>query len=315
MRFSDEKVEASRNFANKIWNAARFILMNLGEDEKAPHIPEKLAIEDKWILSQYNELIKAVTESLEKYELGLAVQKLYDFIWDVFCDWYIELAKIRLNGEDENAKQTAKAVLVYVMSNTLKLLHPFMPFITEEIWQTLPHDGESIMISEWPKYSPDLDFKAEEVEMQRVMTAVKAVRNRRSEMNVAPSKKAQVIIDTPYVDTFTNGAEFFKRLASASEVKIVPGYEDSSAVTVITADAKIYIPMDELVDFKAELERLEKEKKAVQKDIDFISNKLNNQSFVAKAPAKLVDEQREKLKAYTEKMRMIDDSIEKIKSR
>ena len=315
MRFSDEKVEASRNFANKIWNAARFILMNLGEYEKAPHIPEKLAIEDKWILSQYNELIKAVTESLEKYELGLAVQKLYDFIWDVFCDWYIELAKIRLNGEDENAKQTAKAVLVYVMSNTLKLLHPFMPFITEEIWQTLPHDGESIMISEWPKYSPDLDFKAEEAEMQRVMTAVKAVRNRRSEMNVAPSKKAQVIIDTPYVDTFTNGAEFFKRLASASEVKIVPGYEDSSAVTVITADAKIYIPMDELVDFKAELERLEKEKKAVQKDIDFISNKLNNQSFVAKAPAKLVDEQREKLKAYTEKMRMIDDSIEKIKSR
>ena len=315
MRFSDEKVEASRNFANKIWNAARFILMNLGEDEKAPHIPEKLAIEDKWILSQYNELIKAVTESLEKYELGLAVQKLYDFIWDVFCDWYIELAKIRLNGEDENAKQTAKAVLVYVMSNTLKLLHPFMPFITEEIWQTLPHDGESIMISEWPKYSPDLDFKAEEAEMQRVMTAVKAVRNRRSEMNVAPSKKAQVIIDTPYVDTFTNGAEFFKRLASASEVKIVPGCEDSSAVTVITADAKIYIPMDELVDFKAELERLEKEKKAVQKDIDFISNKLNNQSFVAKAPAKLVDEQREKLKAYTEKMRMIDDSIEKIKSR
>ncbi len=315
MRFSDEKVEASRNFANKIWNAARFILMNLGEDEKAPHIPEKLAIEDKWILSQYNELIKAVTESLEKYELGLAVQKLYDFIWDVFCDWYIELAKIRLNGEDENAKQTAKAVLVYVMSNTLKLLHPFMPFITEEIWQTLPHDGESIMISDWPKHSPDLDFKAEEAEMQRVMTAVKAVRNRRSEMNVAPSKKAQVIIDTPYVDTFTNGAEFFKRLASASEVKIVPGYEDSSAVTVITADAKIYIPMDELVDFKAELERLEKEKKAVQKDIDFISNKLNNQSFVAKAPAKLVDEQREKLKAYTEKMRMIDDSIEKIKSR
>ena len=315
MRFSDEKVEASRNFANKIWNAARFILMNLGEDEKAPHIPEKLAIEDKWILSQYNELIKAVTESLEKYELGLAVQKLYDFIWDVFCDWYIELAKIRLNGEDENAKQTAKAVLVYVMSNTLKLLHPFMPFITEEIWQTLPHDGESIMISEWPKYSPDLDFKAEEAEMQRVMTAVKAARNRRSEMNVAPSKKAQVIIDTPYVDTFTNGAEFFKRLASASEVQIVPGYEDSSAVTVITADAKIYIPMDELVDFKAELERLEKEKKAVQKDIDFISNKLNNQSFVAKAPAKLVDEQREKLKAYTEKMRMIDDSIEKIKSR
>lgn len=312
MRFSDEKVEASRNFANKIWNAARFILMNLDESESAPYVPEELAIEDKWILSQYNDLIKAVTDSLEKYELGLAVQKLYDFIWDVFCDWYIELAKIRLNGEDEKAKTTAKAVLVYVMSNTLKLLHPFMPFITEEIWQTLPHSGESIMISDWPTYSEKLDFKADETEMERVMTAIKAVRNRRSEMNVAPSKKAKVIIDTAFTDTFKNGAEFFTRLASASEVDIIPRYEDDGAVTIITADAKIYIPMDELVDFKAELERLSKEKAAVQKDIDFVSNKLNNQNFVAKAPAKLVEEQKEKLAKYTEKMSMIDEAIAKI---
>lgn len=312
MRFSDEKVEASRNFANKIWNAARFILMNLDESEPAPYVPEELAIEDKWILSQYNDLIKAVTDSLEKYELGLAVQKLYDFIWDVFCDWYIELAKIRLNGEDEKAKSTAKAVLVYVMSNTLKLLHPFMPFITEEIWQTLPHSGESIMISDWPAYSEKLEFKADEAEMERVMTAIKAVRNRRSEMNVAPSKKAKVIIDTAFTDTFKNGAEFFTRLASASEVDIIPGYEDDGAVTIITADAKIYIPMDELVDFKAELERLSKEKAAVQKDIDFVSNKLNNQNFVAKAPAKLVEEQKEKLAKYTEKMSMIDEAIAKI---
>lgn len=315
MRFSDEKVEASRNFANKIWNAARFILMNLSEDEPAPYIPDELTIEDKWILSQYNDLIKAVTESLEKYELGLAVQKLYDFIWDVFCDWYIELAKIRLNGTDENAKSTAKAVLVYVMSNTLKLLHPFMPFITEEIWQTLPHSGESIMISEWPVYSEALSFKAEETEMERIMTAVKAVRNRRSEMNVPPSKKAKVFIDTPFTDTFKNGAEFFVRLASASEVDIIEGYEDDTAVTIITADAKIYIPMDELVDFKAEKERLMKEKAAVQKDIDFVSNKLNNQNFVAKAPAKLVDEQREKLAKYTEKMNMINEAIMKLSNK
>lgn len=312
MRFSDEKVEASRNFANKIWNAARFIIMNLGENEPAPHIPENLAIEDKWILSQYNDLIKAVTDSLEKYELGLAVQKLYDFIWDVFCDWYIELAKIRLNGEDEAAKATAKAVLVYVMSNTLKLLHPFMPFITEEIWQTLPHSGESIMIADWPVYSDALNFESEETEMERVMTAIKAVRNRRSEMNVAPSKKAKVIIDTAFEDTFRNGADFFTRLASASEVDIISGFEDDGAVTIITADAKIYIPMDELVDFKAELERLNKEKAAVQKDIDFVSNKLNNQNFVAKAPAKLVEEQKEKLVKYTEKMNMIDEAIAKI---
>lgn len=312
MRFSDEKVEASRNFANKIWNAARFIIMNLSENEPAPYIPEKLAIEDKWILSQYNDLIKAVTDSLEKYELGLAVQKLYDFIWDVFCDWYIELAKIRLNGSDETAKSTVKAVLVYVMSNTLKLLHPFMPFITEEIWQTLPHSGESIMISDWPVYSDALNFEAEETEMERVMTAIKAVRNRRSEMNVAPSKKAKVIIDTAFEDTFKNGADFFIRLASASEVDIISGFEDDGAVTIITADAKIYIPMDELVDFGAELERLTKEKAAVQKDIDFVSSKLNNQNFVAKAPAKLVEEQKEKLAKYTEKMNMIDEAIAKI---
>ena len=198
------------------------------------------------------------------------------------------------------------------MSNTLKLLHPFMPFITEEIWQTLPHSGESIMISEWPVYSADLEFKADEAEMERVMTAIKAVRNRRSEMNVAPSKKAKVIIDTTFTETFKNGADFFTRLASASEVDIIPGYEDDSAVTIITADAKIYIPMDELVDFKAELERLNKEKAAVQKDIDFVSGKLNNQNFVAKAPAKLVEEQKEKLAKYTEQMAMIDEAIAKI---
>lgn len=315
MRFSDEKVEASRNFANKIWNAARFIIMNLGENEPAPHIPEKLALEDKWILSQYNALVKDVTDSLEKYELGLAVQKLYDFIWDVFCDWYIEIAKIRLSSENEELKECAKAVLVYVMSNTLKLLHPFMPFITEEIWQTLPHSGESIMISDWPVFQEKLVFTAEEQNMEKIMIAVKAVRNRRAEMNVPPSKKAHLNIVTKDVELFGDGAKYFTRLASASQIGVSDDesvFNLDGAVSVVTEDATIYIPMDELVDFGAELERLNKEKAAVQKDIDFVSNKLNNQNFVAKAPAKLVEEQKEKLAKYTEKMNMIDEAIAKI---
>ena len=315
MRFSDEKVEASRNFANKIWNAARFILMNLDENEYAPYVPKNLAIEDKWILSKYNDLVKDVTDSLEKFELGLAVQKLYDFIWDVFCDWYIEIAKIRLNGECATAKATVKAVLVYVMSNTLKLLHPFMPFITEEIWQTLPHDGDSIMISEWPVFTDDLSFKADEAEMERVMTAIKAVRNRRAEMNVPPSKKAKIFIETAYEKTFSEGANFFVRLASASEVELVKGYENDEAVAIITEDARLFIPMDELVDFKAELERLEKEKAGVLKEIAFVSGKLNNEKFVAKAPEALVNEQREKLAKYNEKLAMLEESIAKIQNK
>ena len=315
MRFSDEKVEASRNFANKIWNAARFIIMNLSENEPAPYIPEKLSLEDKWILSQYNALVKDVTDSLEKYELGLAVQKLYDFIWDVFCDWYIEIAKIRLSSEDAELKECAKAVLVYVMSNTLKLLHPFMPFITEEIWQTLPHSGESIMISDWPVFQEKLVFTAEEQNMEKIMIAVKAVRNRRAEMNVPPSKKAHLNIVTKDVELFGDGAKYFTRLASASQIGVSDDesvFNLDGAVSVVTEDATIYIPMDELVDFGAELERLNKEKAAVQKDIDFVSNKLNNQNFVAKAPAKLVEEQKEKLAKYTEKMNMIDEAIAKI---
>ena len=316
MRFSDERVEASRNFANKIWNAARFILMNLPENEPAPYIPQALAIEDKWILSQYNTLVSGVTDSLEKFELGMAVQKLYDFIWDVFCDWYIEIAKIRLNGDDEDKKATVRAVLVYVMSNTLKLLHPFMPFITEEIWQTLPHTGESIMISDWPKADSALNFVAEEAEMSRIMTAIKAVRNRRAEMNVAPSKKAKIFIETAYADTFSKGTVFFKRLASASEVEVAAHFDDmDSAVSIITESARLYIPMDELVDFKAELARLNKEKAGVQKELDFVNNKLNNENFVNKAPAAVVEGQRQAKAQLEEKMALILESIEKIEKR
>ncbi len=316
MRFSDERVEASRNFANKIWNAARFILMNLGENEPAPHIPENLILEDKWILSLYNALVVGVTDSLEKFELGMAVQKLYDFIWDVFCDWYIEIAKIRLNGEDETAKSTVKAVLVYVMSNTLKLLHPFMPFITEEIWQTLPHEGESIMVANWPKADSTLTYAAEEAQMERIMTAIKAVRNRRAEMNVPPSKKAKVFIETAYGDTFAAGTVFFNRLASASEVQVAEQFDGmDDAVSIITESARIYIPMDELVDFQAELKRLEKEKASVQKELDMVNGKLGNENFVSKAPAAVVEKQRQAKAQLEEKMALIEESMQKIANR
>ena len=312
MRFSDEKVEASRNFANKLWNAARFVLMNLGEDEPAPHIPENLALEDKWILSKFNTLVRDVTDNLDKFELGLAVQKLYDFIWDILCDWYIELCKIRLNSDDEEAKSAAKAVLVYVMSNTLKLLHPFMPFITEEIWQTLPHDGDTIMLSPWCKYDEKLAFKSEEEQMESIMTAIKAVRNRRAEMNVAPSKKAEVFIETAKPEIFEAGTTFFKRLASASDVKIADSFDIDKTVSIVTADATIKLPLAELVDFEAERARLNKELAAAEKDLAFTNNKLNNQGFMSKAPEKVINEIKEKAAKYNEKIALLKDSIAKL---
>ena len=312
MRFSDEKVEASRNFANKLWNAARFVLMNLDENEPAPYVPENLAIEDKWILSQFNTLAKEVTASLDKFELGLAVQKLYDFIWDVLCDWYIELCKIRLNSEDAEKKATCKGVLVYVMSNTLKLLHPFMPFITEEIWQTLPHAGESIMISEWPKFTDALVFTDDETEIERIMTAIKAVRNRRAEMNVAPSKKAEVYIATSYKGTFEIGTEFFKRLASASDVQVADSFDIEGSVSVVTADATIYLPLAQLVDFEAEKKRLSKELAEAEKKLGFIENKLNNPGFLAKAPEAVIAQQKEDGAKLQEKIALLKSSIEKL---
>ncbi len=312
MRFSDEKVEASRNFANKLWNAARFVLMNLDENEPAPHIPEKLELEDKWILSKFNSLVANVTSSLEKFELGLAVQKLYDFIWDILCDWYIELCKIRLNCDDDERKSACKGVLVYVMSNTLKLLHPFMPFITEEIWQTLPHDGETIMLSEWCKFNSALVFDVEEAETERIMTAIKAIRNRRAEMNVAPSKKAKVYIATSYTDTFTLGTEFFKRLASASDVEIGAAFNIDGSVSIVTADATIYLPLSELVDFEAEKKRLQKELADAEKKLGFIENKLNNAGFLAKAPEKVILQQKEDGAKLREKIELLKSSIEKL---
>ncbi len=311
MRFSDEKVSASRNFANKLWNASRFILMNIGDDEIPCELPAELALEDKWVISLVNKLAKDVTDNLEKFELGIAIAKLYDFIWDVFCDWYIEIAKIRLQKGGAEA-QGAKQVLVWVMDKILKLLHPFMPFITEEIWQTIPHDGESIMISAWPEFDEALSFTAEEAEMERIMTAVRAIRNRRAEMNVPPSKKAKVYIATSYKATFEQGGVFMQKLASASEVGIADAFEIDGAVCIVTQDAKIYIPMGELVDFEAEKARLNKELAAVQKDLDFVNNKLSNENFVAKAPANVVAAQREQAAKYAEKIAMLKESIAKL---
>ena len=301
MRYSEKKVEASRNFANKIWNAARFILMNLdGSDVRA--------LEDKWILARFNALVKEVTDNLEKFELGIAIAKLYDFIWDIFCDWYIELAKIRLQKHDETT-ETAKAVLIYVLSETLKLLHPFMPFITEEIWQTLPHEGETIMLSPWPKFDEALCFDAEEATMNAIMEAIRAIRNRRAEMNVAPSKKAHVYIATEKKDVFAAAVVFMQRLASAEEVILGDSFDLDGAVSIVTADAKIYIPMGDLVDFEAERKRLQKEKEGAEKKLSGIQAKLSNPGFLAKAPEAVVEGQRAEEAKLMEKLRMIEESL------
>ena len=313
MRYSSDRVSASRNFANKIWNAARFLLMNLSDNEPAPHIPDNLSIEDKWILSKFNRLVRDVTDNLDKFELGLAVAKLYDFIWDVFCDWYIELAKIKLGSGDEEAAKTARAVLVYVFSETLKLLHPFMPFITEEIWQALPHSGESIMVSKWPEYSENLAFEKEEQNFQIIMDAIRAIRNRRNEMNVPPSKKAKVVIVSDRAELFESCVSFIERLAYASEALCDDNYNPDGAVTIVTNAATIYIPMKELMDFSKELERLEKELAKANEDKEFFEKKLNNPGFVAKAPEKVVSAQKEQLAKVLEKIENLLAGIEDIK--
>lgn len=310
MRFSTEKVESSRNFANKIWNASRFIQMNLTIDKA--ELPKTLALEDKWILSKFNELVKAVTENIDKYELGLAVQKLYDFIWDNFCDWYIEIVKPRLQNKDNvEANENAQKVLCYVLSNTMKLLHPFMPFITETIWQALPHEGESIMVSKWPEYQDSLNFTVETEQVETIMDTIRAIRARRAEMNVPPSKKAKVILFTENRSAYEAGSTFFAKLAYASEIQFVDAALSNveNMVSVVTKGAQVYMPMGELVDFEKEKARLEKEKAKVQKDIDFVMKKLNNEGFVAKAPAAVIAQEREKAAKYQELMDKLNASL------
>lgn len=316
MRFYTEKVEAGRNFANKLWNASRFTMMNLDIDENKLPDAGELQLEDKWIISKYNKVVRTVTDNLDKFEIGVALANLYDFVWENFCDWYIELVKPRLFDKEDPTGKTAQYVLTYVLSHTLQLLHPFMPFITEEIWLHLPHEGESIMISSYPKYDPSLVFEDEEAAMTLIMDAVTAVRNRRAEMNVPPSKKAKMIIVTEKSDIFGKGTAFFKKLASASEVEIKSGKEgiDANAVNIVVAGAEIYLPMSELVDKDKELARLNEEKKKLEGEIKRVEGKLSNQGFVSKAPQKVVDEERAKGEKYKSMLEKVIENIEAMKA-
>ncbi len=310
LRFSEEKVSASRNFANKIWNAARFILMNIEGKDIDCALPKKLYTSDKWILNRFNNVTAAVTENLEKFELGMAVSKLYDFIWDDFCDWYIELAKIRMNGADEESADSARRVLVWTMSNTLKLLHPFMPYITEEIWQTLPHDGEALIVAKWPEYDEALSFPQEAKDLENVMALIRAIRTRRNEMNVPPSKKAHIYVDTAHTAPYEEASEFIARLAYGSKVEIGTGFDVQGAVTAVTDDAKALLPMDDLVDKAAETARLNKELANAQKQLDTVKAKLANEKFTSKAPQNVIDGVKANGEKLEAKIKLILETLE-----
>ena len=301
MRFYVEKCEAMRNFANKIWNASRYVLMNLKIDEPGLPAMEDLELEDKWVLSKLNTLIREVTANLDAYEIGVASSKVYDFIWDTYCDWYIELTKTRLYSENETSKLAAQKVLVYVLDQVLRLLHPFMPFITEEIWQAIPHEGKFLISAEWPTYREEFAFGAEESSMQQIIEAITALRARRAEMNVPMSKKVNLTIAAAQPEVFAAGKAFFLRLAGAEDVKVC-GMEaadaasgDDGLVEVTTHAARLFMPLAELVDFEKELARIAKEKENCLKQIAMFESKLSNEAFVSRAPEKVVSDQKEKL--------------------
>ena len=308
MRFSDEKIEAARNFANKLWNAARFVLMNLDIDEvKLPEAAD-LALEDKWILDKLNDLAANVCQNLDHYEVGVSLANIYDFVWDMFCDWYIELCKPRLSAGD----RTAQNIIAYVLRETLKLLHPFMPFITEEIYQKLPRDAESIMISAFPREDPALHFDAEAAEMKKIIALIKAIRARRTEMGVAPSRRAKLYIVTKSTETFADAAPFFQKLAGASEVELVDSYADSTAVQIITDSAAAYIPLADMIDFEAERKRLTTELEKNANEIKRVEAKLANEGFTSKAPAAVIEGERQKLEKYREVRRGLEDALAKL---
>ena len=315
MRFYVEKCEAMRNFANKIWNASRYVLMNLTVEETGLPDAADLEIEDKWVLTKLNTLIKEVTENMDAYELGVASAKVYDFIWDTYCDWYIELTKARLYGENEKSKLAAQKVMVYVLDQFLRLLHPFMPFITEEIWQAIPHEGQFLMLADWPKYDESLNFGAEAAHMESVMNAIRSIRNRRAEMNVPPSKKSTLYVVSDKGEIFRQGEGFICRLAYADKVIICEtdpeGHENM--VCVVTNDAKLYIPLEELIDFEKELARLEKEKANCLKQIAMFEGKLSNEAFVSRAPEKVVAEQREKLEKNRALLAQLEESEKRLR--
>ena len=346
MRFSDEKIEAARNFANKLWNAARFVLMNLTIDKIEEPDKSKLAVEDKWILTKLEECVKSVNTNLDKYELGVALSSIYDFLWDYYCDWYIELTKTSItpkgnessmseltktsitpkgnessmseltktsvSSEDKERSLTAQNTLAYVLRETLKLLHPFMPFITEEIYSSLPGEEGFIMVKDYPEYREDFTFAAAEEDMNRIIDAIKAIRVRRNEMGVVPSRKAKLFVETKYPETFSGATAFFEKLASAASLEVVEDYADENAVKIITDSATIHIPLGDLVDFEAERARLKKELDAMESEIKRAEGKLSNEGFVSRAPASVVEAEKAKLEKYKEKRDSIKEAIAKL---
>ena len=318
MRFYVEKCEAMRNFANKIWNASRYVLMNLTIEEPGLPALDQLEIEDKWVLSKLNTLIREVTENMDAYELGVASAKVYDFIWDTYCDWYIELTKTRLYSENEQSKLAAQRVLVYVLDQILRLLHPFMPFITEEIWQAIPHEGKFIMASDWPVWRDELAFPQDEESMELIKDAITAIRARRAEMNVPANKRVNMTISTQRQNVFTAGIPFFGRLAGAEGVTVSDTVDEGAMeregmVEVVTHAARIFIPLAELVDFEKELARIAKEKENCLKQIAMFEGKLSNESFVSRAPEKVVNDQREKLAKAKALLEQLEESEKRLK--
>ena len=318
MRFSDEKIEAARNFANKLWNASRFVRMNLTIDEIKLPEESKLALEDKWILTKFNALVSNVTSALDKFEVGVALSNIYDFTWDIFCDWYIELSKVRLGAQGTEENLVAQNVIAYILTGTLKLLHPFMPFITEEIYQALPHDCESIMISSYPEFNKHECYDEAGEQMERIISAIKAIRNRRSEMNIVPSRKAKVYIATKYSDSFNDKtAVFFTRLASASEIEVAESFEGvisaDDSVQIITDSATIFLPLADIIDTEKEMARLSAEEKKLIGEIERIEKKLSNEGFVAKAPAAVVEGEKVKMAKYQENLEGVRAAIAKLK--
>ena len=315
MRFSDEKIEAARNFANKLWNASRFVLMYLPEGDEVPALPpvEKMAPEDKWVLAHYRRLILSVRDNLDKYELGIALSEIYDFVWDIFCDWYVELCKSRLFDKGSDGAAVAQAMLTYVLTGILKLLHPYMPFITEEIYQSLPHTDESIMISAFPDAAEVPDTSAEGRDFDRVIAAIAAIRARRAEMNVPPSRKAKVILCTDFPASFEGAAPFFAKLASASETVLAKSYDSDDAVSIVTDAATIYIPMSEMIDTEKERARLAAELKKTNEGIARTEGKLGNEGFVSKAPAAVVEAERERLTKLRATAEALEAAIAKLK--
>ena len=308
MRFSDEKIEAARNFANKLWNAARFVLMNLDIEKVELPAADALALEDKWILDKLNTLAANVCQNLDSYEVGVALSNIYDFVWDIFCDWYIELAKPRLSAGDK----VAQNVIAYVLGETLKLLHPFMPFITEEIYCQMPHDCESIMISTFPRENAALHFAAESAEMEKIIAMIKAIRARRTEMGVVPSRRAKLYLVTANRETFAGAEAFFKKLAGASEVELTDSYDDPTAVQIITDSATAYIPLADMIDFEAERARLTAELEKNGKEIQRVEGKLANEGFTSKAPAAVIEGERQKLAKYREVRKGLEEALAKL---